>query len=117
MVLLLLLLTAAATTTAAAPATCYCCCSNVRMLSAPAVLTGMIAQAALLGSKNSVTPLAVVLVCGAFNAVGDWYLVCVANMGIRGAAIATAASEFISVALLTKAVCELQYCSFFLLFF
>jgi multidrug resistance protein, MATE family len=76
------------------------------MLGAPACLASMIAQAACLGSQDSVTPLFVVLACGAFNAVGDVFLVNTLGMGIRGAAIATALSEFISMALLMRAVGE-----------
>jgi Na+-driven multidrug efflux pump len=75
----------------------------------------MIMQSALLGTKDSVTPLIVTLLCGGFNVIGDWFLVCYKNFGIRGAAIATAVSELISMALLAKAVCKfntivLQYC-------
>jgi Na+-driven multidrug efflux pump len=67
----------------------------------------MIMQSALLGTKDSVTPLIVTLLCGGFNVIGDWFLVCYKNFGIRGAAIATAVSEVISMALLAKAVCKL----------
>ncbi|KAG5179596.1 hypothetical protein JKP88DRAFT_270306 [Tribonema minus] len=82
--------------------------SNIRMIGAPACLASMIAQAACLGSKDSVTPLFVVLACGAFNAVGDVFLVRTMGMGIRGAAIATSVSEVIGMGLLMRAVARMQ---------
>ena len=52
------------------------------------LLLGVV-QAALLGAKDSVTPLIAILYSTVVNLVGDFLLVRVAGMGLRGAAIAT----------------------------
>ena len=72
----------------------------------------MILMAALLGAKNSVAPLMIVLGASALNAVGDWYLVVVRCMGVRGAGIATAAAEVLSMAFFLRAVGEYELVTF-----
>ncbi len=52
------------------------------------LLLGVV-QAALLGAKDSVTPLIAILYSTCVNVVGDFLLVRVLRMGLRGAAIAT----------------------------
>lgn len=69
--------------------------TTIRALGAPAVIVSMVAQAALLGAKDSVTPLVVTLLAGLVNFVGDIGLVSLGGLGIRGAAAATVAAEIV----------------------
>ena len=69
--------------------------TSIRALGAPAVLVSMVAQAALLGAKDSVTPLVVTLAAGLINFLLDILLVPFFKWGISGAAIATVAAEFV----------------------
>lgn len=78
--------------------------SYSRIWGAPFCLASMIAQAACLGSRDSLTPLMVVLACCSLNGLGDWLCVCKWGLGIKGAALATAASEMLSMILLVRAV-------------
>ena len=55
---------------------------------------GTIAQAALLGAKDSITPLVVTLGSGFLNFLGDMFFVIFRNMGIGGAALATVIAEY-----------------------
>lgn len=55
----------------------------------------MVAQSALLGAKDSVTPLLVTLGAGFINFVLDIGLVSFGKMGISGAALATVVAEII----------------------
>lgn len=82
--------------------------SRVRILGAPAAAADMVLQAACLGARDSLTPLGVVLVSGSLNAFGDWITVCRLNMGVLGAAAATAMSEVVSMSLLSLAVLRAQ---------
>lgn len=82
--------------------------SRVRILGSPASVADMVLQAACLGARDSLTPLGVVLVAGCVNAVGDWFTVCRLNMGVFGAAAATASSEAVSMVLLSIAVWRAQ---------
>lgn len=54
----------------------------------------MTTQAALLGARDSVTPLVVTLASGLLNFVGDVFLVVYRDMGIGGAALATVLAEY-----------------------
>ncbi|CAM9161887.1 unnamed protein product [Phaeothamnion confervicola] len=82
--------------------------TRFRILSAPFCLGAMVAQAALLGAKDSLTPLTVVLITGGINAVGDLGLAWALKFGIAGAAVATAASDVVSMALLGRALQRMQ---------
>lgn len=73
----------------------------------------MVLQAACLGARDSVTPLGVVIVASAINAGGDWLTVCRMNMGVFGAAAATASAETVSMVLLAVAVWRAQGESYF----
>jgi Na+-driven multidrug efflux pump len=55
----------------------------------------MVAQAALLGAKDSVTPLLVTLGAGFVNFVLDIGLVSFGGLGIAGAALATVTAEIV----------------------
>ena len=55
----------------------------------------MTAQSALLGAKDSVTPLLVTLGAGFLNLVLDFVLVTYGKMGISGAALATVTAEIV----------------------
>lgn len=67
--------------------------SKIRALAAPFAIPTIVAQAAFLASKDAITPLKAVLVGAVVNLVGDILLVTVGNMGLAGAAIATALSQ------------------------
>ncbi|KAL3826275.1 hypothetical protein ACHAXA_004593 [Cyclostephanos tholiformis] len=62
---------------------------KIRALSMPTSLLGGVLQAALLGAKDSVTPLVSILYSTIVNIIGDYLLVTRYRMGLKGAAIAT----------------------------
>lgn len=62
---------------------------KIRALSMPTSLLGGVLQAALLGAKDSVTPLVSILYSTIVNVCGDYLLVSRFHMGLKGAAIAT----------------------------
>ena len=64
-----------------------------RSLSLPTSLLYGVIQAALLGAKDSVTPLIAVAVTTLVNVFGDGFLVVVLKWGTFGAAIATTAAQ------------------------
>jgi hypothetical protein len=68
--------------------------AKIRAFAAPVALPTIVAQAAFLTVKDSWTPLAAVLIGAAVNVVGDLVLINSYNLGIVGAAAATAASQF-----------------------
>ena len=59
-------------------------------------------QAALLGAKDSLTPLKALSASALLNAIGDIALVCWLGYGVTGAAIATVASQMAGLALLMQ---------------
>mmetsp|Transcript_29156 Transcript_29156/g.78886 ORF Transcript_29156/g.78886 Transcript_29156/m.78886 type:complete len:612 (+) Transcript_29156:142-1977(+) len=67
---------------------------KIRAFSMPTSLLLGVVQAALLGAKDSVTPLIAILYSTVVNVFGDLYLVRVAGMGLRGAAIATLLAQW-----------------------
>jgi Na+-driven multidrug efflux pump len=80
-----------------APATSY---MFYRALALPATLVSMVGAAACLGQRDSATPLRVAGLSGLVNLVVDLYLVMgPPQMGITGAAIATAGSQILAAAL------------------
>lgn len=62
---------------------------KIRAFSLPTSLLLGVVQSALLGAKDSVTPLIAVWYSTIVNVVGDFLLVKVFGMGLRGASIAT----------------------------
>lgn len=78
--------------------------TSIRALGAPFVLMSMVAQAALLGAKDSVTPLVVTLAAGLINFVLDVGLVSFGKLGISGAAAATVTAEVVGTTVLLRAL-------------
>lgn len=66
---------------------------KIRALSMPTSLLGGVLQAALLGAKDSVTPLVSILYSTVVNVSGDYLLVNKFHMGLKGAAIATLCAQ------------------------
>jgi len=66
----------------------------------PTTLLLGVVQAALLGAKDSVTPLIAILYSTTINIFGDFFLVRFAGMGLRGAAIATLLAQLAATAAL-----------------
>ena len=79
------------------PATRYV---MIRCLSLPAALLGGVMTAALLGDKDSVTPLLATAVATAANIGLDLIAVSQLKLGLMGAAIATVAAQWLGTALL-----------------
>jgi len=73
---------------------------KIRAFSMPTSLLLGVVQAALLGAKDSVTPLIAILYSTTVNVLGDFLLVRVAGMGLRGAAIATLLAQLAATAAL-----------------
>jgi Na+-driven multidrug efflux pump len=71
---------------------------QIRALSLPTSLLLGVLQAALLGSKDSVTPLIAILYSTIVNVCGDYLLVSKLKWGLQGAAIATTAAQWASTA-------------------
>ncbi|CAB9523019.1 Protein DETOXIFICATION [Seminavis robusta] len=67
---------------------------TIRALSMPSFLLLGVLQSALLGAKDSVTPLKAIGYSTIVNIVGDWFLVNQLGMGLKGAAIATTAAQW-----------------------
>lgn len=87
------------------PATNYV---HIRALSMPTTLLAGVLQAALLGAKDSVTPLIAVVATTIVNVVGDLALVCGKGMGVAGAAVATLLAQWAgTIAMLRPAKREL----------
>ena len=59
----------------------------------PTSLLGGVLQAALLGAKDSVTPLVAIAYSTVVNLTGDYLLVSKFHMGLKGAAIATLVAQ------------------------
>lgn len=73
---------------------------KIRALAIPAVLFATSAQGGCLGQQDSKTPLRIFLAAGVINVIGDLCLV--GNMGVRGAAYATLAAQWVSAFLFFK---------------
>jgi Na+-driven multidrug efflux pump len=73
---------------------------KIRAFSMPTSLLIGVVQAALLGAKDSVTPLIAILYSTTINVFGDLLLVRVLGMGLRGAAIATLLAQLAATAAL-----------------
>jgi len=72
----------------------------IRALALPFVVITTIAQATLIGVKDTKTPMISVLLAGACNLLGDLILVKWLGKGIAGAAWATSASQVVAATLL-----------------
>ena len=83
----------------------------IRAFALPAVVTATIAQAISIGTKDTTTPMLSVIVAGCTNFVGDLLLVSWLKMGISGAAIATAVSQFVCAGLLLRNLFRRGYLS------
>lgn len=73
---------------------------SIRALSLPTSLLLGVVQAALLGAKDSVTPLIAILYSTIVNVCGDYLLVNRFKMGLQGAALATTAAQWAATAAL-----------------
>ena len=73
---------------------------KIRAFSMPTSLLLGVVQAALLGAKDSVTPLIAILYSTIVNVFGDFFLVKQMGMGLRGAAIATLLAQWAATAAL-----------------
>lgn len=71
---------------------------HIRALSMPTSLVFGVLQAALLGAKDSVSPLVAVLASTITNVVGDTLLVVLLKWGVAGAAIATTIAQWAGTA-------------------
>lgn len=81
------------------PATRYV---QIRAFSMPTTLLAGVLQAALLGAKDSVTPLIAVVVSTIVNLFGDLFFVCGKGMGTAGAAIATLMAQLAGTAAMIR---------------
>ena len=75
---------------------------GVRALGLPAVLVASVAQAVLVGMKDTKTPMLAVAVAACLNLGGDFVLVSRMGLGLAGAAWATVASQVCAAALLLR---------------
>ena len=73
---------------------------RIRALHMPTSLLLGVLQAALLGAKDSVTPLIAILYSTVINISGDYILVNRLNLGLSGAAVATTLAQWASTAAL-----------------
>ena len=76
--------------------------AKIRGIVAPLTIMGMIAQAVSLATLDTRTPAVAVVVASVVNVLGDLFLVAKLGMGVRGAAIATAAASAASSFVLIK---------------
>lgn len=81
------------------PATKYV---HIRALSLPTSLVSGVLQAALLGAKDSVSPLVAVLASTITNVLGDSLLVVALKWGTAGAAIATTIAQWAGTAAMVR---------------
>uniref|UniRef100_A0A7S4FCC4 Polysaccharide biosynthesis protein C-terminal domain-containing protein n=1 Tax=Chrysotila carterae TaxID=13221 RepID=A0A7S4FCC4_CHRCT len=77
---------------------------RVRILSLPAALLGSVLSAALLGARDSLTPLLSTGVASAVNVLGDVLCVAALRKGLAGAAAATLFAQYAGTAALLRAV-------------
>jgi Na+-driven multidrug efflux pump len=75
----------------------------IRALSLPTSLLLGVLQAALLGAKDSVTPLVAIMYSTVVNVIGDYTLVRLFPLGLQGAAIATTLAQWAGTAALIPA--------------
>ncbi|GKV21070.1 hypothetical protein SLEP1_g31093 [Rubroshorea leprosula] len=85
---------------------------QIRGLSWPAVLYGLVAQSASLGMKDSVGPLKALVVASAVNGIGHVVLCSLLGYGITGAAWATMASQLVAAYMMIEALNKKGYNAF-----
>ena len=69
---------------------------RVRVMGMPFLLVGNVLTAALLGAKDSLSPLYAMLAASLTNVVGDVYAVKFLQRGVQGAAEATLVAQIVS---------------------
>ncbi len=77
---------------------------RIRCLAAPAAIITQVAQAGLLGQRDSKTPLKIVLLSIFISLLGDVVLIGGLGMGVAGAAWTTLAAQFLSATMLLQAL-------------
>ncbi|GAB4822804.1 hypothetical protein N2152v2_009850 [Parachlorella kessleri] len=77
---------------------------RIRALAAPASIVVQVAQAGLLGQRDSLSPFRAVVVTSTVSLVGDLVFIGPAGMGLAGAAWTTVLSQYLGVLLLLRAV-------------
>lgn len=82
---------------------------QIRGLSWPAVLYGLVAQSASLGMKDSVGPLKALLVASTVNGIGHVVLCRWLGYGLTGAAWATMASQLVAAYMMIQALNKKGY--------
>ncbi|GLU02841.1 hypothetical protein SLE2022_200760 [Rubroshorea leprosula] len=85
---------------------------QIRGLSWPVVLYGLVAQSASLGMKDSVGPLKALVVASAVNGIGHVVLCSLLGYGITGAAWATMASQLVAAYMMIEALNKKGYNAF-----
>ncbi|KAG7672119.1 putative Protein DETOXIFICATION 46, chloroplastic [Nannochloris sp. 'desiccata'] len=77
---------------------------RIRCLAAPAAIITQVAQAGLLGQRDSKTPLKIVLLSIFVSLLGDVVLIGGLGMGVAGAAWTTLAAQYLSAVMLLRAL-------------
>jgi putative MATE family efflux protein len=77
---------------------------RIRCLAAPAAIITQVAQAGLLGQRDSKTPLKIVLLSLLVSLLGDILLIGALGMGVAGAAWTTLAAQYLSATMLLQAL-------------
>ena len=77
---------------------------RIRAFAAPAAIITQVAQAGLLGQRDSKTPFKIVLISILVSIVGDVWLIGGMGWGVQGAAGTTVAAQFLSALLLLHAL-------------
>ena len=75
---------------------------GIRVIGLPAVVVASVAQAVLVGMKDTKTPMLAIAVAACLNLGGDFLLVSRMGLGLAGAAWATVASQVCAAALLLR---------------
>lgn len=79
---------------------------RIRAWAAPAAIVTQVAQAGLLGQRDSRTPFKIVLLSIAISLLGDMWLVGGMGLGVAGAAATTLIAQYVSAVLLLRALCQ-----------
>ncbi len=82
---------------------------RIRVAAFPAATLSLVASAVCLGTKDSRTPLAAILLAAAINLCGDFVFVCMFGWGLRGAAWATSISQYCGALLLLRVLAKRHF--------
>ena len=82
---------------------------NIRMMWLPLTCVASAMQAAMMATKDAITPLKAVALSGLANCIGDFVLCHICGMGVVGAGIATIASQFLLGALLLRSTIKKNF--------